>query len=362
MSHEWSRLRLLLADAFSTIVIVLVILALIGGWFTYTTHAVSATHLEERTVAEWESTGEFSHSATVTNGSEAFPAGTTLSNQSIYFTSIAPVLNGTFTYTYTGSSGDITVNTTLTYVLHSVEETSNGNATEYWSITRSLDSQKTDSLAPGETQRITFSININATQQQANQIEEDIGGTSGTVGALVVAQTTINGTIEGRTVSQTRRYVMPIEFSEGQYNVHDPGTITNQSEVTRQISVATTFGPLRSTGSVLLLFVSLWLLIGLAVARQQGMLDIAASERERLEMQAAREEFEEWITTARLPDTLLDTPHAEVDSLEDLVDLAIDTNRRVIEDPHREGYFVLSDNVCYTYIPSLPEDSEFQSN
>ena len=339
----------MLSDSFGTIVVVLVILTLCGGWLTYTTHITSATHTEERIVAAWESNGAFNHSAIVTNGSETFPDGTMLSNQSVYFTSIAPVLNGTFTYTYDATTGNIAANTTLMLVLHSVEETSDGNITEYWRITRTLGTQQTDSLAPGEPQRVTFSIDINATQQRASQIEEEIGGSPGTVKALVVARITINGTIENTSVSGVRRYALPIEFSEGRYNVRDPGTLTNQRKVTRQVSVETTHGPLRSTGSLFLFLFPLWALIGLVTARWQGVLDIDESERTQLETQAASEEFDEWITSARLPDTVLDVPHIEVDSLEGLVDVAIDTNQRVIDDPDRDGYFVLGNNVCYTY-------------
>jgi hypothetical protein len=343
---------MMLADAFGTIVVVLVILTLLGGWFTYTTHVTSATHPEERIVAAWESNGAFNHSAIVTNGSEAFPAGTVLANQSVYFTSIAPVLNGTFTYTYDAATGNIAANTTLTLVLHSVEETSGRNITEYWRITRTLDTQQTDSLVPGEPQRVTFSIDMNATQQRADQIEEEIGGSPGTVETLVVARTTTNGTIENTSVSGVRRYELPIEFSEGRYNVRDPGDLSNQNEVTRQVDVATTHGPLRSTGSLFLFLFPLWALIGLSTARWQGVLDINENERAQLETQAASEEFDEWITVARLPDTVLDVPHIEVDSLEGLVDVAIDTNQRVIDDPDRDGYFVLGNHVCYTYPPA----------
>jgi hypothetical protein len=349
MSIECPQLRMMLSDAFGTVVVVLVILTLLGGWFTYTTHVTSATHSEERVVAAWESNGTFDHSATVTNGSEAFPAGTTLSNQSVYFTSIVPVLNGSFTYTYDAATGDITSNTTLLLVLHSVEETRGENATEYWRITRTLDTQQTDSLTPGEPQRVVFSVDMNATQQRADQIEEEIGGSPGTVEASIVARTTINGTIENISVSRTQRYELPIEFSDGRYAVRDTDNLTDRSEVTRQVAVPTTHGPLRSTGSVFLFLFPLWTLIGLASARWQGVLDVDENERARLETQAASTEFDEWITTARLPDTVLDVPHIQVDSLEGLVDVAIDTNQRVIEDPDRKKYFVLGDHACYTF-------------
>lgn len=61
---------------------------------------------------------------------------------------------------------------------------------------------------------------------------------------------------------------------------------------------------------------------------------------------------------------MLENPHIQVSSLEGLVDIAIDTNSRVINDPDRQGYFVLGDGVCYTYFPpglsGGREDEEFE--
>lgn len=359
MSRSWSRLRLLLSDSFVTVVAVLVVLALLGGWLTYTTHVAAGTHVEERTVAEWESTGAFAHAATVTNGSGAFQNGTRLSNQSTYFTAVAPALDGTFTYSYDAADGSLAVNTTVGFVLHSVEE-SGENTTEYWRITRRLGGEQVDSLAPGETVRASFSRNMSAMGQLADRIEERVGGSPGTVEALVVVRVHTDGRIEGEQVSRTRRYTLRIEMEEGRYRVVDSGPISNTTTLTRQVSVATTYGPMRATGSVLLFALPLGLLVGLVGARSRGLLDLDAAERDRLETGRAHEEFDEWITAGRLPDAVLDTPHVEVDSLEGLVDVAIDTNNRVIVDPDRKGYFVLGDGVCYTYVPSnSPDDFEF---
>ena len=150
------------------------------------THVAPGTHVENRAVADWETTGAFAHSATVTNGSGAFSNGTTLSNQSAYFTAIAPVLDGTFSYSYDASNGSLASNATLQFVLHPVGET-DGNATEYWRITRDLGGERETSLAPGETLEVSFSQNMNATRELADRIEERIGGSPGTVEALVVA-------------------------------------------------------------------------------------------------------------------------------------------------------------------------------
>lgn len=349
MADTELRLRRLLADSFALVVLALVVLALLGGWLTYTTHVAPGTQIEDRTLTSYEMTGDFRHSATVTNGSAAFTEGRTLSNRSVYFTSVSPVLDGSFVYSYRASAGDLGVNTSLTLVLHSIDD-ENGNTVEYWRITRRLGTDRA-SLAPGERLRVPFSRNVNATRALSQRIEERIGGSGGTVEALLTARVSFEGQIEGQPVSGTRTYRLPIELEDGQYRVLDPGPVANESRVAERVRVANEFGSLRAIGSVLLLVVPLVLLVGLVALDRQGRLDISEAERERLEYTEAREEFADWITTANPPEGALDTPRVEVASLEGLVDLAIDTNRRVIEDPDRGVYFVLGEEALYTYRP-----------
>jgi hypothetical protein len=345
------RLRRLLADSFTLLVVALVVLTLLGGWLAYTTHVSPGTHVEERTTGSWEATGDFRYSATVTNGSAAFPEGQVLSNRSVYFTSVSPVLDGSFVYTYRANEGDLAANVTLVLVLHSIDEGDDGNTVEYWRVTRRLGTDRASSLAPGETLRTSFSRDMNATRQLSNRIEERIGDSGGTIEALLTARVRFDGQAEGQPVSGTRAYRLPIELEEGQYRVLDSGSVSNRSRSTERIRIANEFGPLRAVGSVLLLAVSLALLVGLLVAHQRGRLNVSETERERLAYTSAREEFDDWITTASPPEETLDVPRAEVDSLDGLVDLAIDTNRRVIEDRDRGAYFVFGDNVLYMYVP-----------
>jgi hypothetical protein len=76
---------------------------------------------------------------------------------------------------------------------------------------------------------------------------------------------------------------------------------------------------------------------------------------------ATRDEFDDWITAASPPQEAFEAPRVEVDSLDGLVDLAIDTNRRVIEDADRGEYLVLGDGVIYTYTPARRSiDFEFE--
>ncbi|WP_267164203.1 DUF5305 family protein [Halovenus salina] len=63
-----------------------------------------------------------------------------------------------------------------------------------------------------------------------------------------------------------------------------------------------------------------------------------------------RDEVDEWITTGKTP-TAGDTSEVEVDDIERLVDVAIDTNQRVIEDSRTGTLSVQTPTTIYRYVP-----------
>jgi hypothetical protein len=73
------------------------------------------------------------------------------------------------------------------------------------------------------------------------------------------------------------------------------------------------------------------------------------SERDWIDYVSERAEFEEWITTGHVSDAAMPASRIEVETLAGLADLAIDSNRRVIEDRERGSCLVILDGVAYAY-------------
>ncbi len=92
---------------------------------------------------------------------------------------------------------------------------------------------------------------------------------------------------------------------------------------------------------------------GLVAVRSRGRLALSSTEQELLAYEDEREDFDEWISTIKLPDEAFDLPRAEAASLGALVDFAIDTDNSVIEDPDDGAYYVVHDGYLYTYQPSV---------
>ncbi len=178
MANWLLRLRALLDEQFVVVVAALVVLALVGGWLTYTTHASPNTTTEERIASSWQTTGSFNHSATVTEKNSVYPVGTTLTNRSIYFTDISPWFNGTYTFRYDASERGDLKRVALQFVLQSVEENQE-STTVVWQTNRSLETTSSDSIQPGETIRVPFSVNMNETTNRTEVIDEQLDNAPG---------------------------------------------------------------------------------------------------------------------------------------------------------------------------------------
>lgn len=98
------KTRRTVVDNHELLLICLVAIAAVGGYLTYTGHVAPGTDTTTRQVSSWQSSGSFSHNATVRNGTSAFPEGEVLEDRSVYLQRVAPVLDGAFTYTYSASN------------------------------------------------------------------------------------------------------------------------------------------------------------------------------------------------------------------------------------------------------------------
>jgi hypothetical protein len=352
------RYRALLDDYFFLVVVAAVVLVAIGGFLTFGAYAQQDTRTETVQTASWESTADFDHSATVVNGTAVYARGETLANRTTYFRKITPRLDGSFLYRYVASdSADLSADASLVLVLRSAEEGEEGNVTEYWRLESTLGEREIESLSPGETVRVPFSMNVTAAEQRLAEVDEQFGGTPGQKELLVETRLQLSGTRNGQPVDRTQTYQLPVELSGNVYRVADSGPVTDGGEQTTTRSIVVDPDPLSAYGGPLLLLVGLGVIGGLGAARYTGRLAVSDQERDWLAYRNAREEFDDWITVARIPEYDDSARRIEVDSLEGLVDVAIDTDQRVLEDRGRDRYFVL-DDWTYVFDPPSPEDRE----
>lgn len=348
MGRQGRKLRAILDRQFAVVTIALFVIVLVGTGMTYTAYVNPGTTVTQKPGPEASYTGEFTHRATVEQSNPIFPRGSTRSNRRVYFTNLTPTLDSTFTYSYNATeTGNVTVDGELTLVISSVDSDTGDTGVVYWRETHQLDSVNA-SLRPGEAVELTFARDVSQLRNESRQLDEAVGGTPGTIVTKVVADVETNGTVNSRRVTRANEYELDIQAGGGIYRVSDPGPVTNTTRQSLTVRKQEEPGPLSSLGGPLLVVVSLGGLFPLGLARYRGSLALSERERAYLTYETARGEFGDWITRARLPDGALDGAVVEVDSLEGLVDIAIDSDRRVIED-EGERFVVTVEGQVYRY-------------
>ena len=363
MSNWLLRLRALFHRQFMVAIAVCLLLALAGGWTTYTIHTGPEVTTEQRTVTDWETTGQFTHAATVTKPNDVYAVDTTLSNRSIYLTEVAPQFTGAYVFSYDvgdarglAGSGELNGTVSLEFVLQSTEERRD-TTTVIWQTSQPLTATAAESLEPGESVRVPFALDMNETVTRSTAIDEQLGNPPGQPEGIVRATVGVTGTVNGDRVEDTTTHTLPVAFDSGTYRPTSVGTLREQYNTTQTVTVEQPPPSLlQRAGGVTLLVLPLAGLVGLVVARQQEFLRLSAAEQERLAYEEDRRDFDEWISPIRLPETAFDLPRAEATSLGALVDFAIDTDNSVVDDPDDPAYYVVHDGYLYTYHPPEIDD------
>lgn len=350
MPPRFPRLRSFLDENFSIIVAMLVVVLFIGGSITYTTHISPGTTTIQQPTESWETTGQFTHSATVSTTNPVFPVDTTLRDRSVYFTTISPQLDGTYAFAYNASeSGNLSRVVSLSLILRGVEQQQGQGKTVLWQTSRRLNRVSAGAAPPGERVRVPFSIDMNEVIDLRDRIRNQFAGTPGRTEVFVRASVDLQGTVNGKVIDRSKEYTLPVELRSSTYEVGSADPATEQYDTLQTMTVEKTYSSVRSTGAPIVFSASVVTLIGLVVARQQDQLELSQSERRQLRYEDEREDFDEWISIIQLPEEVFDRPRAEATSLGALVDFAIDTDNCVIEDPNGNSYYVVHDDYLYTY-------------
>lgn len=346
------RAKQFITDRASGIVVVLVLVGVVSGGIGYYTHANPPVETEQRTVSSWEESTSLTHQATVQRSNPVFDRGETLSDREVYFTRLSPEFTGTHAYAFQANESerlDVELDAMLRY--RAVGE---GNQT-YWQHTTPLNERRYEALEPGETATISASINVSEAATELDRIRSEIGSNTGRAEIAIVYTARVAGSVDGRTVAETHRTQLGVEPSGSTYAVVPSGTGRSPHVTTTEVETEGSYGPLRAYGPFVVLLGSILGAAGLWTLKRREKLSPTAEELTALERHRERSEFGDWISRARVPGHALEGTRIDVESLEDLVDIAIDSNERVIEDPSRELFFVAGERFHYTYAFETPD-------
>lgn len=349
------RVRAVLDSWFVVFVIALALAAVVLGWWAYQINVVPDVQQEERLTEQWSEQTSFDHGALIINDSLPFAAGDTVRNRPIYYTNLSKELDGTYSYQFDADSGDVNV-TTETYLLIRAGELEDQQVVEvYWEVAEPLATNTSASIQPGEEHIVEYSVDIPSVLKTIVTVEKQVGATEGLVDVRVVSVSSVEGSVEGTEVDHTYQSDKVMVVNPATYRVIQTETIEEDHQTFETTDVIVPPSPIESYGSIGLFALALVLLGSVLVVRQLGYTDLTDEERELIQIEGDRERFSEWITTGTFPSEREYDQTVLVDDLEGLVDVAIDTNKRVIEDDQLGVSTVLDEEYVYVYVrPDSP--------
>lgn len=339
------RIRKHVHSWFVVIVVALLVSGAIGAALVYEPHVDPGVETEEEAVVTWQESTNHTHQAEVRSANPVFDVGQVLSDRPAYFTTPAPELEGTHEYTYTArDDGALDVELLASLRIRAVD----GDGHTHWELTEELNADRHEALAPDETATVDFSLNVTEVLVEIDRVEDGLGAGVGTVETDLVFTTVVSGTVNGENVQRTHQDRLGIDPGQSVYEVESDGGVHETHEVVSTTERELTYGPLRSYGPFGLVALSVVGLAGLLTLRRSGRLAPSQAELAALQRHQARQTFDDWISPGRIPEEMLAEPWVTLDSLEDLVDVAVDANQRVLEDTNRGTFFVIEDDRCYT--------------
>ncbi|WP_255192307.1 DUF5305 domain-containing protein [Natronobeatus ordinarius] len=328
------RLDLLIAKHGRWLLIVLIGVGVLSfaaaGW------AVASpppTTTETEQVGEERVATELHASATVVDGADLWEAGEVLEDQPVYLTNATPTI--TLHTTTAVPAEDATV-------VHevSVELAADRGGDVFYEETVFQDRQDVSIEDGVATSDVDVDVTDIADRRDELQSQlAGVGSVTATVNVYVTIESrdggwyeveagdepTLSTDLELTTDAYWLEAVEPVERKE-------PVTVTREVEEPRNTSM-----------------------IGGLAALGVGSFGAAAFVfgRREIDVEVARQRVQErryadWISRGSMPMWIGDH-QIELDSLEDVVDVAIDTGERVVHDRNRDLFAVVSDNVVYYY-------------
>lgn len=313
------------------VLIVIGIAAIAAGGYVYLNPPVEEIPPQETDVQEFQTSIE--HSAEVTERTPLYDQSATVENQPVYFINGTPDLR---LEAVADLPDDRAVNVTHTLVLYreiTFQETT------FWDEREALATEQT--VVENGQARVEADLEIPSVAVRTAEIQEataDVGSISTGIRLRTTYETeSVDGDpYEGELVVDSGLEITERAYwFEGELAASETHSQTTEGTIREQPPNMTAVGGLGFLGIVLIVG-------GIAAAAWSSR---SANVRE-LEEQVYRARYDEWISEGEFP-TGAGKQYVYINSLKDLVDIAIDTGKRVIYDPDLEAYGVIDGDLVY---------------
>ncbi|WP_276258736.1 DUF5305 family protein [Haloglomus litoreum] len=310
-------------------VLVLVGALAFGGAFLVYTNPPTETVTERVDQQQFGTTADTS--AVVTGESPLYERGERLRDRPVYFINATPRLT---LVTNTSVPPDASAAVTQRLVL---EQEATRGGEPFWASRQVLSA--TDRRVDDGRLTTRTAVNMSAVVDRVAEKREAIGG----IGTFTT-RVRLTTTYETETYSGELETTAPVVVTRRAYWL-DGSLAANRTEsrtVRRQVEGSPDTGTAAGLAGAGLLAVLL--------AGATGLVYVRDPDLDAMETELARTRYDEWISRGEIP-TKAEKQYIRIDTLEDLVDIAIDSGKRVIYDEGYDAYGVVDADIVYYYTP-----------
>lgn len=336
-----SRAKLAIAEHGRTIAVVLAVvglLALTGAGWVYT-NPPTTTVTEQSHEQTIESS--LDTSAVVTGDSALYDSGERIENQPVYFTETMPDLTLTAEAAVPADQS-VRVDQQVALVMQAARD-----GEVFWERSRLLIDEETTTTTGATTASAT--VDVPELRERLAPVADEVG-TAGTLSVTVELTTAYETDRYSGTLTRQR----PLDLADRTYAL-EPFAVENRESTTETRTTTLprsnlAYGAPAAVGALALL--SAVVLFGLYRLRGEAW--------SGLETQIHRDRYAEWISVGSLRGEVGERSIAMA-SVEDLVDVAIDQEKRVVFDPEIHTHAVIDGSVVYYHGPVDPRHDQCDS-
>jgi hypothetical protein len=317
-------------------------------------------HEKDEVVPFYTQHGSYTYSVPVTKENPLFEIGTRLEmGKPAYFLVASPTTDISFTYRLEPANSSEISGKLETMIIATGKGMSDGEEKIFWRKEFPLKSEEGNTIWKGATVTRKFSIDVPEVKSMVNNVQEQLNY-SKDANIEIVNRVNYHGKVNGEKIFGTKDFAIPLIISSSYYQLPEKLDFSEDTNITRKVSsksypsLSSVFFPLA------LSLLSLVLASGTLICTRKK--NVEPEYKEKQEKERRRSPFKEFISRGKLPKDSNSLMKIEISSLQELIDVAVDMNSRVIYDEEVNTYFILQSGAMYIFFDKFEEINQTASN
>jgi len=337
-----------LIDKALVLTFIFALITIISCFWIYDNYVENSYIDQKQMVSSYIQHGNYTYSAPVTKINPIYPKGSILEmGKPVYFLAVSPVLNASFEYSLNSTGPvDLGIDVQSMVVATSKEEGSEENSRIIWRKEFPVGDVDIVNIKGGEVFTHHFSIDVPELQSKITDVQNKLQYFPNMT-LEIVTRVEYKGEINGKEVSNSTDFAIPLIISSSYYQMPQVLNFSEPNNEYKKYRVKNDF-PLSDIKLPLFIFLLSTIMMGMMLSCRR-INKVNSDYIKKLENESNDLQFKEFISKGKIPKNTNSLLKIEIFSLQDLVDIAVDINEKVIYDSEIGKYFIVHNNLLYLF-------------